>query len=150
LGFDAATMRRIERALGVISATAGLAVILAGGWWLHDHDLDQFLSKAAVTDGRVVENRPEPWYTNTSRFSHTSYRAIVTFPDREGRDVTYRDVFAFDPASFSVGETVQVFYDPRNPQHAMIDRGWKNYVIPAVCGIFGGLMTLGGLQRLLG
>jgi hypothetical protein len=41
-----------------------------------------------------------------------------------------------------------VFYDPQEPQHAMIDRGEKNYVIPGIVLIFGVFMVAGGLQRL--
>jgi hypothetical protein len=68
--------------------------------------------------------------------------------DQQGQVITHRDFLAFSPPSFNVGQRVKVFYDPQNPQHAMIERGPKNYVIPLVCGAFGGLMIGGGQQRL--
>ena len=47
-------------------------------------------------------------------------------------------------------ELLEAMPDPRNAQHAMIDRGWKNFVIPGICLIFGGLIALGSIQRLIG
>jgi hypothetical protein len=44
---------------------------------------------------------------------------------------------------------VNIFYDPGEPEHAMIDRGWKNYLPPGIPGVMGFLMILGGVQRLL-
>ena len=149
MAFDAATIARINRVFRAFALTAGLAVLLGGGYWMHRNHLDEFLAKRAVAEGQVIENREEHWSEANSVRSHTSYRAIVRFTDQRGQDFTYSDAIAFNPASFYVGERVKVFYDPLNPQHAMIDRGEKNYVIPLVCVTFGGLMVIGGLQGLL-
>jgi hypothetical protein len=61
---------------------------------------------------------------------YTSYQAIVAFADQNGRPVTLPDQIAFSPPSFRVGQKVRVFYDPQNPQRAMIDRGRKNSSSP--------------------
>jgi Protein of unknown function (DUF3592) len=98
----------------------------------------------------VVENRSKQVYpgTGSRMLPYTSYQAVVRFTDQQGQTVIYADKFGFNPPSFRVGQNVRVFYDPQNPQHAIIDRGPKNYVIPLVCGVFGGIMILGSLQRL--
>jgi hypothetical protein len=53
-----------------------------------------------------------------------------------------------NPATFRVGERVMVYYDPRSPQNAVIDRGALNYL--PLGSFFGmaGLVILGSLQRL--
>jgi Protein of unknown function (DUF3592) len=78
----------------------------------------------------------------------TFYRAMVRFNAQGGSETTVGDWIALRPPSFSVGQGVTVFYDPEDPQHAMIDRGWKNYAVPGIPAAMGFLMILGGLQRL--
>jgi Protein of unknown function (DUF3592) len=128
--------------MAVISLAIGSAFILVGGWWIHHLHIDEFMFNRATAQGQVVENRP---HYGASR--ETSYRAIVRFTAAGDRDVTVGDWIALDPPSFRVGQSVPLFYDPADPQHAMIDRGWKNYV-PGIPGLMGFLSILGGLERL--
>jgi hypothetical protein len=126
--------------------------LLGGAYFLRRTHLDEFVFKRALAEGRVVENRSKqvsPRRTNgTSDLSFVSYHAIVQFPSRDGRTVTHEDVLGFSSPSFGVGQEVTVFYDPEEPEHAMIDRGAKNLVIPGICLVFGGLSILGSCQRL--
>ena len=147
---DSAFLGQINRAFGVIGLVAGLAFILGGGFFIHHNHLDEFMLKPAVAEAEVVENRSEQVYpgTGSRTLPYTSYQAIVRFTDQQGQTVSYADKFGFNPPSFTVGQKVRIFYDPQNPQHAMTDRGPKNYAIPFVCAVFGGLMILGSLQRL--
>ena len=127
-----------------------MAFILGGGFFIHHNHLDEFMLKPAVAEAEVVENRVKQVYpgTGSRTLPYTSYQAVVRFTDQQGQTVTYADKFGFSRPSFMVGQKVRIFYDPQNPQHAMIDRGPKNYAIPFVCAVFGGLMILGSLQRL--
>jgi hypothetical protein len=138
----------INRAVGVISVLVGLAFFLVGGYFVHHNNLDVFVLKSGVAAGCVIENEKVRRTDRQEGFSHTSYRAIIEFPDQAGHLVRYRDWISFNPASFYVGQTVRIFYDPQNPEHAMVDRGPRNYFVPLVILVFGGLSLLGGLQRL--
>jgi hypothetical protein len=131
----------INRAMVVVSLAVGSAFLLVGGYWVHRMHLDQFIFNHATAQGQVVENRRNP-------VGRTSYRAMVRFSPRGGGDVTVADWIALNPASFGVGQSVTLFYDPEDPQSAMIDRGWKNYLAPGIPGVMGFLMILGGVQRL--
>ena len=124
--------------------------IVGGGFFIHHNHLDEFMLHSAVAEAEVVENRAKQVYpgTGSRTLPYTSYQAVVRFTDQQGQTVTYADKFGFSRPSFMVGQKVRIFYDPQNPQRAMIDRGPKNYVIPFVCGVFGGLMILGSVQRL--
>ena len=145
-------IQAVNRVVGVIGLSAALFFFLGGGFFLHRMHLDEFLFKRAVAHGRVLENRSKQ--NNPSRLNgwsylpFVSYHAIVQFQSREGRTITYADVIGFTRPSFRVGQDVTIFYDPEEPQHAMIDRGAKNYLIPGICLIFGGFMVLGSCQRL--
>jgi hypothetical protein len=145
-------IQTVNRVVGVIGLTAGLFFFPGGGFFLHRIHLDEFLYKRAVAHGRVLENRSKqnnPLRLNGfSDLPFVSYHAIVQFQSREGRTITYADAIGFTTPSFRVGQDVTIFYDPEEPQHAMIDRGAKNYLIPGICLIVGGFMVLGSCQRL--
>ena len=140
----------VNRIVAAIALVAGLTFILGGGYVIHHNHLDEFVLHPAVAEGKVVENRSKQVYpgTGSRMLPFASYQAIVRFTDRQGQTVTYADAFGFSSSSFQVGQKVRIFYDPQTPQHAMIDRGLKNLVIPLVCAVFGGLMIRGGVQRL--
>jgi len=152
---DGTTLGAVNRLFGVIGLLVGLAFLFIGGFWIHHQHLDAFLgliAKSESAEGRVVENRPvrvNPG-SGSRTLPYTSYQAVVRFIDHNGQMKTFADKLAFSRPSFSVGQEVRIFYDPRDAQHAMIDRGWKNFVIPCICLIFGGLIVLGSIQRLIG
>jgi len=153
LPIDARTISRVNLIIGAISLLVGIAFLVGGGWWIHRNHLDEFvglIAKSDTAEGTVIENRaikvhPAP---ASRTLSYTCYRAIVTFSDGNERIVTLADQIAFNPPSFRVGQKVRILYEQQNPQHAMIDRGWRNFIIPAICLVFGGLTVLGGLQRI--
>jgi Protein of unknown function (DUF3592) len=145
---DAATLGAVNRAFGVVGLLVGLALLFGGAYFVHHAHLDEFLgliAKSQTAEGTVIENRP---VASARTVPHTSYQAIVAFADQNGRPVMLPDQIAFSPPSFRVDQKVRVFYDPQNPQHAMIDRGRKNFIIPGICLVFGGLIVLGSIQRL--
>jgi hypothetical protein len=134
--------------MATLTLLLGLSAVLFGGYWLaRRHD---FLATASSAEGRVVANRREEWSSQSSGSSASrhAYRAIVQFTDRAGHHVTHPDFFAFSPSSFSVGQTVNVLYDPASPEHAWIDRGEKeNYLLVAFCGA-GALLFAAGVRAL--
>jgi hypothetical protein len=134
----------INLVMVVISLVVGSAFILVGGWFVHRHHLDEFIFGRATAQGRVVENYPGGGVSGKP-----TYFAIVYFKAQDGRDVTVDDWIALNPPSFRVGQNVTLFYNPDDPQHALIDRGWKNYLPLGIPSGMGFLMILGGIQRLI-
>ena len=146
---DSSGLARVNRIFGFAGLLAGAAILVGGILFIHHNHLDLFIANSAVAEGIVVENRPKQNYFQDGR-SFTSYQAMVRFTDEQGHVISYPDRLGLHWASFSVGQTVKIFYDPHNPERAMIDRGLTNYVVPGVVIAFGGLMVLGSLQRLSG
>lgn len=119
---------RGQRVVGAIFALVG-AGMLAGGlyWGWHTR---QFLKTAATAPGVVVE-------MVASRGSKsTTYAPVYTFTDGQGVPHKIRSSSSSNPPSYSVGETVQVFYDPQNPESALLD-GWFE--------LWGGATIIGGM-----
>ena len=146
MNLDAATMDRIKQGITAVALLFGLSLLLGGGYFLEQQR--EFIARSVAAEGQVIENERVQWTANNGRgFSHTSYRAIVRFTDQRGQAVLYHDKFAFNPPSFHAAQSVTIFYDPQNPQNAMIDRGAKNYLIPGIALALGALITLSWLPR---
>jgi hypothetical protein len=142
-------MNRLERAMTVISLTLGSGFVFGTAYVVHRTHVDEFFFNRARAQGEVVENRR----SSTARsiregLPSRHYLAVVRFTVPGKGDVTMVDWIAMSPESFSVGQSVAVYYDPNNPGHAMIDRGWKNFLLPGIPGAMGVLMLLGGVQRI--
>ena len=142
MSLDAATIDRIRQGMTVVSLLFGLALLLGGGYFLERQR--DFIARSVTAEGWVIENERVRGRSS----SRSSYRAIVRFTDQHGEPVVYHDRIAFNPPSFSVGQSVTVFYDPQNPQMAVIDRGAKNYLIPGIAFGLGALITVSWLPRL--
>ena len=139
-----------NRVIALVSLGAGVAIVAVCGWAGHRVHLDEFVFHRAMAQGLVVENEPVQVGRRGSAggLGGTFYRAVVRFKSRDGRDFTVDDWISEAPPPFRVGESVTVIYDPKEPDNAMIDRGWENYLAPAIPAAFGLLMILAGLQRL--
>jgi Protein of unknown function (DUF3592) len=151
---DSTRLDGANRLFGLIGLLVGVAFLFVEGFWIHYQHLDAFLGLIAKSEsaaGEVIENRPIQVYPGpvSRTLSYTAYHAVIRFTDHNGQTITFTDKLAFSRPSFSVGQEVRIFYDPRDAQHAMVDRGWKNFVIPGICLIFGGLIVLGSIQRLI-
>src|SRR5690242_8709631 len=125
-----------NRVMIQISLAAGSAFIVVGGWLVHRFHADEFMFDRATAQGEVVEYTPVDIPSSiTEQFPGGPLsRAMVRFRTHDGTDVTFGDWIVWDTPSFRVGQSVGVFYDPREPEHAMIDRGWKNYLAPGIPG----------------
>ena len=153
---DSLPLASVNRAMALISLVAGLALLFGGGWFIHHFHLDEFVLDHATAQGQVVQNKliyvvRSSAAGTTQRFmGGWFYRAVVRFPAGSDGDITLEEGFAWVRPLFKAGQKVRILYDPANPRHAMIDRGWKNYVVPGVIAVFAFLMFLGGVQRLSG
>lgn len=102
------------------------------------------LVKGTKTSGTIVA--VVPMHVSTA----TSYQAVISFSDTKDE---YRfQEWTGSRIAPSVGARVSVIYDPADPDFAMIDRGYLNYLPWAPCaaiGVFLFLVALRGLFALL-
>ena len=73
-----------------------------------------------------------------------TYAPVVRFQTQDGRNVSYESSFSSSPPAYDVGEIVQVFYSPENPEKAAI-KG-EGRVLRVIFMIVGGLIIIFGLS----
>jgi hypothetical protein len=90
----------------------GACVVVGAGMLYNDVHMEQTGHR---TTGVVLANDVE--YNRAQR----TYYPVVRFVLRGGQTSVVRSTVGADPPEFRQGETVTVYYDPRDPQTALID-----------------------------
>ena len=101
--------------------------------------------KGAATTGTVVASVPVQFASGSSR--RTGYEAVVVF--LVGEDQFRFQEWKATRAAPSLGARVPVIYDPADPDIAMVDRGYMNYLPWAPCAAIGGFLALVAFKGLL-
>ena len=73
-----------------------------------------------------------------------SYAPVVRFQTQDGRSISYESSYSSSPPAYDVGESVQVFYLPENPEKAVI-KG-EGRVLRLIFTIVGGLIIVFGFS----
>jgi hypothetical protein len=100
-----------------------------------------FLDRAHKSPGRYVSTESRGWGEETAT------HMVVEFETADGRSIIFvtRTAAFFFPGR-RVGEPVEVFYDPENPQKALVNRWpdtWGFGLLLAAAGIYMLLAVLG-------
>jgi hypothetical protein len=95
------------------------------------------------TTGVIVANE-RVW---TGHGGYQSY-PVVRFVARGGQTYVVRSSFGADPPEFRVGQNVTVYYDPQQPQTALIDSDHL-WLLPVVLLVVGNFLGLAGAEPLL-
>lgn len=113
------------------------AGLLAGAIYLYV-DKQAFLEKAETTQGTVIEMIPK-----RSKDS-TTYSPVVSFTTKSGQTITYTSSTSSNPPSYDVGEKVEIFYDPANPNDAEINGFFSLWLGVLILGFIGTVFFLIG------
>lgn len=116
-------------------------VLLLFGWRWHART-QAYVARSVETVGRVVEVVSQTETRGGER--RTLYYPVVEFIASSGQTIRFQDRTGSNPPAYRGGETVQVRYDPRTPQDAMI-ASWANLWLPSTI-----LLAAGGASVLLG
>lgn len=73
-----------------------------------------------------------------------AYAPVVRFETQDGRSVSYESSFSSSPPAYDVGESVQVFYSPENPEKVVIEG--EGRVLRLIFTIIGGLIIIFGFS----
>ena len=96
-----------------------------------------FLSEAIKTEGKVVDHVKAQ--SGNSDNSYT-YRPVVHFMNQNGHIIKFVSPLGSNPPNYSIGEKVEIFYHPTEPQNAMIN---------SFISIWGGSVIRGGMGVLV-
>ncbi|MPR34675.1 DUF3592 domain-containing protein [Salmonirosea aquatica] len=121
--------KKSERNTAIILTLVG-AVALGIGIYLFIGK-QKFLARSIVADGVVRELE-----SGSSSKSGRTYYPVVEYRDDAGKQQTFTSQIGSSPASYEVGEPVQVRYEPGKPWTAVIVGFWEMW---GVIAVFGGL-----------
>ena len=80
-----------------------------------------------------------------------TYFPIIEFTTQENQQIEFRSSMGSSSYRNSIGQSIDIIYNPANPQDAIIDSFFGVYGLSIFLGIFGGVFTLiGGIPVLLG
>lgn len=126
---------------GPVFTVVGL-LVMALGVYLGMERAD-FLETALTADGEVIkliERRSDDSYV---------YYPVVEFKLPGSSDVlSFEHDAGSNPPSYSVGEQVQVLYEPGNPRNAIIDAGLFNWFAPGLASILGLIFASVGISSI--
>jgi hypothetical protein len=104
-----------------------------------------YLQRAEKLTGTVTDLEASTSFQDQQYW--TDYCPVVEFRTNEGRDVKYTSDACSDPPDYKVGQKVNMYYDPQDPNATqMQDKYGGMYAgvfIPAIIGIVFALIGLG-------
>lgn len=117
--------KRSERNTAIILLLVGV-LALGGGIYLFIGKLE-FLDRSTVAEGVVSELE-----SGSSSKNRRTYYPVVTYQDSRGEKKSFTSQIGSSPASYEVGEPVQVRYEPGKPSTAVIVGFWEMWGMIAI------------------
>ncbi|MCB0333781.1 MAG: DUF3592 domain-containing protein [Bdellovibrionales bacterium] len=110
----------------------------------------QFLSVAEKATGTVVELQYESKMVTrhddsgkSSSHRSTAYYPVVEYKAGD-KSITFTSSMGSDPSYYSVGDIIDVLYEPMYPNDAEIDSLYNMYFMPFILAVIGGLLVFLG------
>jgi hypothetical protein len=113
--------------IGIIFSLVGAILFTTSGFTFYYKQ--QFLEKAHVASGRVIELRK----TISSKNGRTFY-PIVEFIDEQGKNIRFNSSVSSSPPAYEVGEIVEVYYEYNKPYQAEIKGFFSQWVVVLIPG----------------
>ncbi len=90
-----------------------------------------FKKSAVSTQGKVVENVESGYSDNNLPM----YKSKIVFSDENKKEYTFYSTYSSNPPQDSVGDILEVFYNPNNPQEARLDLSFWGPIIIFFMGL---------------
>lgn len=114
----------------IVLVLIGVVLLLLGGWrWRVER---AFVARAARAAGTVIAFERLPM----GRSGHSRYAGmyadypVVRYTPAGGSAIEFRSTIGSSPRAYHEGQVVTVLYDPAAPQHAIIQAGWRQHLLP--------------------
>ena len=131
--------------VSIMLAFGGTLFLFIG--WREWKNTLSILNSGIKTQGFVVDNVHRGKRVGEIGLS-TSLAPVVQFNTNDGKEVKYYSQTYTTPASYAIGEMVEIWYVQSNPQKATMG-GKDVWIFPIVFGIFGLAMCLIGYPTVL-
>ena len=130
----------------LFSVFLALGLLMIGGALFVCNSVRTFDANATKTTGTVLELVAST--SKNSQGSSTTYAPLVSYTDNSGGTHQYKPNYSSNPPGYEVGEKVDVFYDPKNPDDVKLG-GLGEYTGAFVLGGIGLVFALIGLIAVL-
>ncbi|MEZ0259907.1 MAG: DUF3592 domain-containing protein [Alphaproteobacteria bacterium] len=134
---------------GFFMVLLGLA-LLAGAGWVGKNTYE-LMARGIRVEGKIsdvlesLETSTRNRNGYSERVTETRYRYMVSFRDKNGVDVTFKDIMSDSHPTRQKGDVVTVLYLEKDAKgSAVIDRGAMNWLLPGALGVFGFFAIFGG------
>ena len=125
-----------ELTIGIVFSLVGGLLVLIGVFIFIRTRI--FISKAQEVKGTVIQM---VW--SSSSEGGGGYSPVYQFKTIDGQTIVVSDSLSSNPPMFKEGQTIDVLYDPENPQKARIKKWMSLYFVSILLGgmglIFGGV-----------
>jgi hypothetical protein len=96
-----------------------------------------FLHYSIATSGNIISMASN--HDNES--NSLNFAPVFAFSTKDGRMYTLTSDVYSNPPAYTVGQTVTVLYEQKNPAGAKLRSFWQLWLFPVVFGILGGVAT---------
>lgn len=117
--------------------------MIAGGYYLFK-DMNELSGKAMVAAGDVVDIK------SRSSSDGYSYYPVIAFKTAAHERIRFVGKVGSNPSIYSTGDKVLVLYDPEDPQRAIIDHGFMNWLPSLGLINFGAILMFYSISLLFG
>jgi hypothetical protein len=127
--------------IGIFGAVGVILMAIAG---LLFYKTESFESKGILTQGTVVKMLPSRGGTGTHHGGYT-YAPVVTFIANDNKEHTCRSNIYSSPPSYSVGDKADVYYNPANPDDAVLGGAsafLATYILGGIGLLFSGIAAM--------
>ncbi|MCX6078546.1 MAG: DUF3592 domain-containing protein [Chloroflexi bacterium] len=127
----------------------GSIIMLVGAVFAFIRQRQKFIERIFVKG--VVVSLERRSSTSSDHSSGFMFYPVIEFRTASGENVQFESDFGSMPASFSVGQSVKVAYDPANPDKAEIDSAVSRYLVTTILGFMGlVILCIGAVFLLMG
>lgn len=119
-------MKELKIASAILISVTVILIAVAAFFFMRTRN---FLEGSLPAEGVVVD------FGTRYRDGSTYYHPIVEYDLPDGETVVFQSGTGSNPAAYSVGEEVQIFYDPETPQDARIDHWLDLYLVTFILGL---------------
>lgn len=120
-----------KRWAGYVLLVGGIVMAITGVWQIFEGQA--FLDNTARAEGTIVALKRE----RGAKGMAEDHPVVQFTAPESGATFSFKSRFGMWPSPFSVGEKVDVAYDPTNPVRARINSFWTIWFVPILINLFG-------------
>ncbi|PUZ23824.1 Protein of unknown function [Chitinophaga costaii] len=123
-------------------------LFLGGALFIYFH-VHSFKASAVKTTGVVEDLLSKSGGSSASSSHTTTYKPVIRYTDNAGATHHYVSNFSSNPPAYKVGESVDVYFDPKHPDDPTLG-GWSEYFGAMVLGALGFVFSMvGGIAQVV-